>query len=154
MDRTELRLRWCVDVEVQPFTCDNLWHLESVPSYLNVSIEPLPTVQVACPPTPPHSAPSEAGGFWWWLWLLTRSSHEWWRFWELAGDRNFCVDSRVGRALNREPQSGVPSSSPSLSTGEGLKYELLLISHLITVLTSAMSYLLQECHGIWIISCK
>lgn len=54
----------------------------------------------------------------------------------------------------REPLSGVTSLSASLSTGEGMKYELLLISHLITVLTSAMSYLLQECRGIWMISCK
>lgn len=35
---------------------------------------------------------------------------------------------------------------------EGMKYEAFLIAHLITVLTSMMSYLLQECRGIWIIS--
>lgn len=70
--------------------------------------------------------------------------------WGISWWQELCVDSRVGRA----PQ-GASEQSHIIrlgSTGEGMKYELLLISRLITVLTSAMSYLLQECRGIWIIS--
>lgn len=73
---------------------------------------------------------------------------------ELAGDRNSVWTPELAEPY-KEPQSAATSSSPPLSPQErGMKYELILISHLITVLTSAMSYLLQECRGIWIISCK
>lgn len=68
----------------------------------------------------------------------------WWQ--ELWGPPSWQSPSGSLRAESRRRKA-------LLSLQErGMKYELLLISHLITVLTSAVSYLLQECRGIWIIS--
>ena len=91
--------------------------------------------------------PSVSGGFLWWLWLpKCWSSRERWRLRELAGDRN----SVWTPTLAEEWKSGLKSSVQE----RGWNMNSFLISRLITVLTSSMSYLLQECRGIWIMSCK
>lgn len=130
----------------QGSNCQPTW---TTSSWADSSPHLLPTLLAVYLPRLPRSAPSVAeGSFHWRLWLpACWSSPEWWRLGKLAGDRNPLWTPALAEP-NREPRSGVTSLSPALSAGEGMKYELLLISCLITVLTSTVIYLLMECFAI------
>lgn len=72
---------------------------------------------------------------------------------ELAGDRSSVWTAELAEPYGGASQRSRIAAKPcALAAGDGMKYELPLISHLMTVLTSAVSYLVQECRGIWIIS--